>query len=74
MVGLSAEGKRRKSLECYEYTSQGPGPTIVVVQDVDAQPGAGAWWGEVHTALHQGLTESDELRSVGGQPTGTEWV
>ena len=55
VVGLSAEEKRRKSLEYYEYTAQGPGPTIVVVQDVDAQPGVAAWWGEVHTALHQGL-------------------
>ena len=55
VAGLSAEEKRRKSLEYYEYTAQGPGPTIVVVQDVDAQPGVAAWWGEVHTALHQGL-------------------
>jgi len=55
VVGLSAEDKRRKSLDYYEYTAQGPGPTIVVVQDVDAQPGVAAWWGEVHTALHQGL-------------------
>jgi regulator of RNase E activity RraA len=55
VVGLSAEEKRRKSLEYYEYTAQGPGPTIVVVQDIDAQPGIAAWWGEVHTALHQGL-------------------
>ena len=55
VVGLSADEKRRKSLEYYEYTAQGPGPTIVVVQDADAQPGAAAWWGEVHTALHKGL-------------------
>ena len=55
VAGLSADEKRRKSLEYYEYTAQGPGPTIVVVQDADAQPGTAAWWGEVHTALHQGL-------------------
>lgn len=55
VVGLSADEKRRKSLEYYEYTAQGPGPTIIVVQDADAQPGTAAWWGEVHTALHQGL-------------------
>ena len=55
VVGVSAEEKRRKALEYYEYTAQGPGPTIVVVQDIDAQPGIAAWWGEVHTALHQGL-------------------
>ncbi len=55
VAGLSAEDKRARSLEYYEYAAQGPGPTIVVVQDVDAQPGVAAWWGEVHTALHQGL-------------------
>ena len=55
VAGLSADEKRRKSLEYYEYTAQGPGPTIVVVQDADAQPGTAAWWGEVHTALHKGL-------------------
>ena len=55
VVGVSAEEKRRKALEYYEYTAGGPGPTIVVVQDVDSQPGIAAWWGEVHTALHKGL-------------------
>ena len=55
VVGVGAPEKRRTSLEYYEYTALDPGPTIVVVQDVDAQPGAAAWWGEVHTAVHQGL-------------------
>lgn len=55
VVGVTAEEKRAKALEYYEYTAQGPGPTIVVVQDVDAHTGTAAWWGEVHTALHQGL-------------------
>lgn len=55
VAGVSADEKRRRSLGYYEYTAQAPGPTIVVVQDVDAQPGVAAWWGEVHTALHQGL-------------------
>lgn len=55
VAGVSGEEKRRRSLGYYEYTAQAPGPTIVVVQDIDAQPGVAAWWGEVHTALHQGL-------------------
>jgi hypothetical protein len=66
VVGLSAGEKRRKSLEYYEYTAQGPGPTIIVVQDADAQPGTAAWWGEVHTALHQGLGSL-------GAITNTSW-
>lgn len=57
--------KRAKALEYYEYTSKGAGPTIVVVQDIDANPGLGAHWGEVHTALHQ------KLGSVGAITNGS---
>ncbi|WP_116472995.1 RraA family protein [Zobellella maritima] len=57
--------KRAKALEYYEYTSNGVGPTIVVVQDIDANPGLGAHWGEVHTALHQ------KLGSVGAITNGS---
>ncbi|MHA1151687.1 MAG: RraA family protein [Alphaproteobacteria bacterium] len=39
----------------YEYVANGPGPTIVVIEDMDPKPGVGAFWGEVHTALHKGL-------------------
>ena len=39
----------------YEYVANGPGPTIVVIEDLDPKPGIGAFWGEVHTALHKGL-------------------
>lgn len=39
----------------YEYVAKGPGPTIVVIEDLDPKPGVGAFWGEVHTAVHKGL-------------------
>ena len=39
----------------YEYIAQGPGPTIVVMQDLDPSPGVGAFWGEVNTTVHKGL-------------------
>lgn len=52
---VTPEEKRGMALEYYEYTAQGPGPTIVVVQDIDPQAGLGAHWGEVHTTLHQSL-------------------
>lgn len=42
-------------LAYYEYMADGLQPTIVVVQDLDPVPGIGAWWGEVHTAVHKGL-------------------
>jgi regulator of RNase E activity RraA len=30
-------------------------PTIIVLQDLDDRPGYGAWWGEVHSAVHKAL-------------------
>ncbi len=39
----------------YEYVAGGPGPTITVIQDLDSEPGFGAFWGEVNTAIHKGL-------------------
>ena len=28
---------------------------VVVIQDLDPNPGFGAFWGEVNTAIHKGL-------------------
>jgi regulator of RNase E activity RraA len=39
----------------YEYVAAGPKPSVVVIQDLDTRPGTGAFWGEVNTAIHQGL-------------------
>jgi len=40
----------------YEYVDLGgPKPAIAVLQDLDTVPGRGAFWGEVNTAIHQGL-------------------
>ena len=39
----------------YEYVAAPPGPTVVVIQDLDPNPGFGAFWGEVNTAVHKGL-------------------
>ncbi len=39
----------------YEYCEARGLPTIVVLQDLDDPPGFGAFWGEVHTAVHAGL-------------------
>ena len=39
----------------YEYVAAAPAPTIVVIQDIDPQPGVGAFWGEVQTNIHSGL-------------------
>ncbi len=42
-------------LNYYEHIGEGPGPTITVIEDLDAIPGYGAWWGEVNTSIHKGL-------------------
>lgn len=40
----------------YEYlVNGGPTPAITVIQDLDPEPGFGAFWGEVNTAVHRGL-------------------
>ena len=40
--------------DCYDYIAAAEGPTVVVVEDRDEEP-LGAYWGEVHTALHRAL-------------------
>lgn len=39
----------------YRHIDDGEGPTITVVEDIDAHPGTGAWWGEVNSNVHKGL-------------------
>lgn len=42
-------------LAYYDHIAAGPGPTVTVIEDLDAIPGYGAWWGEVNTSIHKGL-------------------
>jgi regulator of RNase E activity RraA len=39
----------------FDYVADGPGPRIMVIQDLDSQPGYGAFWGEVQTNIHKAL-------------------
>ncbi|MEO1613161.1 MAG: RraA family protein [Pseudomonadota bacterium] len=39
----------------YEYIARADLPTVVVIEDLDPEPGIGAFWGEVNTAIHKGL-------------------
>ncbi len=39
----------------YRHMAAGPQPTITVIEDTDASPGYGAWWGEVNSSIHAGL-------------------
>jgi len=47
--------RKQKLLGYYEYLAQPNQPCVTVVQDIDSQPGLGAFWGEVNTAVHFGL-------------------
>lgn len=50
-----AAESRRISDGYYRYIDQGPKPSIVVIQDVDAQRAYGSFWGEVNSSIHLGL-------------------
>jgi regulator of RNase E activity RraA len=52
---LSKQHQRDLRFQYYRYAASGPGPTIVVLEDIDPEPGIGAFWGEVNTAIHKGL-------------------
>jgi regulator of RNase E activity RraA len=46
---------RSRRLGYYEYVAAAPGFAIAVIEDLDPEPGFGAFWGEVNTAVHKGL-------------------
>lgn len=54
-ASLSPAEAKALRLRYYEYIAAEPRPTVVVIQDLDPEPGYGAFWGEVNTAIHQGL-------------------
>jgi regulator of RNase E activity RraA len=39
----------------YDYVAADDLPTVAVLQDIDDQPGYGAFWGEVQSTVHLGL-------------------
>ena len=51
----SADALKSRRAGYYAYLADAPHPTIAIVQDLDATPGFGAFWGEVNTAVHRGL-------------------
>jgi regulator of RNase E activity RraA len=46
---------RERRLRYYAHMASAPGPRIAVIEDLDPEPGYGAWWGEVNTNIHKGL-------------------
>jgi regulator of RNase E activity RraA len=51
----SADELKSRRARYYEYVADASSRTIAVIEDLDATPGFGAFWGEVNTAVHRGL-------------------
>jgi len=67
--------KRVSLKEYWDHIARIPAPRVVVVQDLDENPG-GAWWGEVNSNIHRALgciglvtngtvRDLDEVRPLG---------
>jgi len=52
---INQQIKRERSLAYYQYVSSEKGPRISVIQDIDQNPGFGAFWGEVNSNIHLAL-------------------
>ena len=53
---LDGKAARTQRIAYYEYIAGAPAPGIAVIQDLDGRDsGFGAFWGEVMSAVHQGL-------------------
>lgn len=53
---LPAHEVRQTRLDYYRYVADNATqPVIVVMQDVDERAGTGSFWGEVNSAVHEGL-------------------
>jgi regulator of RNase E activity RraA len=46
---------RAQRFAYFDYVTGGPGPAILVIEDLDPVPGFGAYWGEVQTNIHKAL-------------------
>ena len=53
-VPFDSAARGQKLLDYYDYLQRRQ-PAIAVVEDIDSQPGLGAFWGEVNTTVHWGL-------------------
>ncbi len=66
---------KARRMEYYRHMSEGPRPSIAVVEDVDGDNAVGAYWGEINTTIHKGFGLSGALtngvmRDLGDLPDG----
>ncbi|MBT3626579.1 MAG: RraA family protein [Rhodospirillaceae bacterium] len=53
--GAGNQDQTAARLAYYRYIEDAPGPTVMVIEDIDTPPGYGSWWGEVHSNVHRSL-------------------
>ncbi len=66
---------KARRMAYYKHMSDGPRPSITVIEDVDFPSCIGAYWGEINTTVHKGLGVSGALtngvmRDLGDLPSG----
>ncbi len=52
---------RARRMAYYKAMSEGPSPSVAVVEDLDFPHAIGAYWGEVNTTIHKGFGMSGAL-------------
>lgn len=62
-------------MQYYKYMSQGPHPSVTVIEDLDYPDAVGAYWGGINTHVHKGFGISGALtngvmRDLGDLPEG----
>jgi regulator of RNase E activity RraA len=53
--GMGDASYIQRRLDYLDYVAAEPRPSIMVIQDLDEEPGYGAFWGEVQSNVHQAL-------------------
>lgn len=66
---------RARRMAYYKAMSEGPTPSVAVVEDLDYPHAIGAYWGEVNTTIHKGFGMSGALtngvmRDLGDMASG----
>lgn len=66
---------KARRMAYYKYMSEGTGPSVAVVEDLDFPDCIGAFWGEINTTVHKGFGMSGTLtngvmRDLGDVPAG----
>jgi regulator of RNase E activity RraA len=53
--GMGDASYIQRRLDYLDYVAAEPGPSVMVIEDLDQEPGYGAFWGEVQSNVHQAL-------------------